>query len=106
MAFDKARLECTYSGGGVAGISYYHYVTDGTDTVGTVEESGFMNNADDDLNLRVGDEIKITVPGTQTDVSQELKEIADVGKVIVMSVSSAGVVDTSADIDATTLTYT
>ncbi len=106
MAFDKARLEKIWGGGGVAGISGYHYVTDGSDTVATVEESGYMNNADDDLNLRVGDRIQITVPGTQTDISNELKQIVDIGEVVVMSVSTAGVVDCSADTNATTLTYT
>lgn len=106
MAFDKARLEMVGGGGGVAGVVYYHYITDGTDTVSDMEVSGFINNTDDDVNLRVGDRIDITVPGTQTAVSNGLKQIVDIGKCIVMSVGSTGIVDLSADIEATTLTYT
>jgi len=94
-------------GGGVAGTSWYEYITDGTDTVASCTASGYFNNADDLLNFRVGDTISIIVPGTQTDLTNgELKQIVDVGKVIVMSVSAAGVVDCSADYEATTLTYT
>ncbi len=107
MAFDTARLEKIWGGGGVAGISGYAYVTDGTDTLGSCEESGYFHNVDDFVNFRVGDEIKVWVPGTETDLTNaELKAIVDYGVIIVMSVSTAGVVDCSADMLAGTLTYT
>ena len=109
MAFSAKNLQKLSGGGGAAGTSQYEYTTNGTDTVATVTESGYFNNADDFLNLRVGDRILITVPGTQaldTDRGNMFKQIVDVGSTMVMSVSTAGVVNCSADFEATTLTYT
>ncbi len=106
MAFDSARLQKMAGGGGAAGLSWYQYVTDGTDTLATCEEDGYFNNTDDNLNLRVGDMIYIVVPGTQAGLTNaELKQVVDMGIIVVMAIAS-GAVDCSADMLAGTLTYT
>lgn len=106
MAFSASRLTDRGLLDGVTGAREYHYLTDGTDTVATCEESGYFNNTDDKQNFQPGSRIKITVPGTQTGVPP-LKQIVDVGEVVVMSVNSTtGAVDCSADIQSVTVTYT
>ncbi len=108
MAFDVTRLQKIWGGGGTNGISGYHYTTDGSDTVSSCTGIGYFNNDDDLVKFRVGDEIKICVPGTQTDLTNgELKQVVDVGKTIVARVIAAtGEVECTADIEATTVVYT
>lgn len=82
------------------GFGLYRYDT--TDALTVVDGSGYFNNSDDDLNLAVGDVIEVVVWGTAVRTGT----IAGVGRVIVVSVSAAGVVDTSNDLLGATLTDT
>ncbi len=91
MAYVPGNLSLVSS---VNGFGLYRY--DSTDTVATVDGSGYFNNADDDLNLAVGDFIDVVVWATAV----RSGTISDVGKVIVLSVSAAGVVDCSDDLVA------
>lgn len=54
MAFDASNL-AQY--GSVNGFGLYRYDT--TDDIEAVDNAGYMNNKDDDLDLRVGDYIHI-----------------------------------------------
>ena len=81
------------------GYNTYRYDT--LDAPTAVDASGYFNNADDDLNLAVGDMIwaydwdtAIGSGGT----------IADVSMHVVVSVSGAGVVDLSNDLLSATVT--
>lgn len=104
MAYSASRLTRLNVMDGKVGLSLWHYLTDGTDTVATVVTSGYFNNAAD--MLRVGDRIMITVPGTQTAVgAYGLKQVVDVGQAIVVS-NTGSVVNLSNDIEAATVTYT
>lgn len=79
------------------GFSFYRYDT--TDAAVDVDTAGYFNNADDDLNLVVGDMIEVFVWGTAVRTGT----IADYERVIVNEVTAAGVVDTTNVLDATTI---
>lgn len=93
-----------YTAGGLAlissvnGFGLYRY--DSLDAATIVDGSGYFNNADDDLNMAVGDLIWVydwataVRSGTITDVSLH----------VVTSVSAAGVVDVSDDMLGATVT--
>ncbi len=108
MAFDTARLQMMCGGGGVAGTSWYEYITNGTDTVANCVAPGYFNNDDDFVKFRVGDRINIIVPGTQSVLTNaELKQIVDVGATYVaLVVASTGIVHCTADVEGTTVSYT
>jgi hypothetical protein len=107
MAFTKANLTRVDHLCGVYGTSLYHYSSPlGADSIATILESGYINNTDDDVNLRVGDVILITQPGTQTDVPP-MKQVVDFGIAAVASVNATtGAVDLSSDLLGATLSYT
>ena len=84
MAFNAANLTLLGVGNG---FGLYRYDT--TDTAITVDASGYFNNSDDDINLAVGDIIKIVVWGTAVRTGT----ISDYDETIVNSVSAAGLVD-------------
>jgi hypothetical protein len=89
MAYDGDYMTLT---GSHNGFGTYRYDT--LDALTDVDGSGYFNNSDDDLNLAVGDIIDVVVWSTAVRTGT----IADVGKVIVVSVSAAGVVDCSNDL--------
>ena len=74
------------------GRNTYRYNT--TDTVQTVEAAGYFNNTDDTLKLAAGDLIFVVTWSTAVDTGT----IFDVSLVVVSTVDSNGVVNTSADI--------
>lgn len=74
------------------GFNRYRYDT--TDASTAVDASGYFNNSDDTLNLAVGDLIDVVVWSTAVRTGT----ISDVALHIVVSVSAAGVVDTSDDL--------
>lgn len=80
------------------GFKRFRYDT--MDALTTVDGSGYFNNADDDLKLSVGDLIDVVV----WDTAVRTGTINDVGLVVVVSVSTAGVVDTSNDLLGATVT--
>jgi hypothetical protein len=84
MAYTAGNLTLMATGNG-----FNHYRYDTTDTAVTVDADGYFNNSDDSLNLAVGDIIDIVVWGTAVRTGT----ISDYDKVIVNSVSAAGVVD-------------
>lgn len=86
MAFNSANLALISS---VNGFGYYRYDT--TETAAAVATSGFFNNADDSQNFAVGDVIDIVVWGSAVRTGT----ISSHDRVIVNSVSAAGVVDTT-----------
>lgn len=94
MAFDSSELTLI---GSHNGYGLYRYDT--TDGLTTVDGSGYMNNSDDDLNLAVGDIIEVVVWATAVRTGT----ISAVGRMIVVSVSAAGVVDLSNDLLGATL---
>lgn len=79
---------------------YGHYRYDTTDAATAVDASGYFNNADDTLNLAVGDIIELVVWATAVRTGT----ISDVAKHIVVSVSAAGIVDLSNDLLSATVT--
>lgn len=87
MAFDSSNLRLIE---GTPGFAVYRYDT--TDALTTVDDNGYMNNSDDNVNLAVGDIIKVVVWSTAVQTGT----ISDVGEHIVMQVSS-GAVDLSTD---------
>ena len=89
MAFIGSDLLQIDNGGG---FGLYRYDT--LDPLATVDGSGYFNNSDDDIQLRVGDIIDVVVWTTAVRTGT----INDVGKVIVMTVTAAGVVDVSDDL--------
>jgi protein involved in polysaccharide export with SLBB domain len=97
MAYAKANMTLKGSHNG-----YGDYRYDTTDTAVTVDTSAYFNNSDDSLNLAVGDTIEVVVWGTAV----RSGTIADVENHIVVSVSSAGVVDISDPLNATTIADT
>ena len=76
----------------VNGFGLYRYDT--LDTIETVDTGGYFNNADDTLNLAVGDIIEV-ISWTTT---VRTGTIFDVSRVIVTTVDSAGAVNVSGDI--------
>lgn len=88
MAYTPGNLSLVSS---VNGFGLYRYDT--MDAATVVDGSGYFNNADDSLNLAVGDIIKVVVWATAV----RSGTIGDVAEHIVLSVSAAGVVDLSDD---------
>ena len=86
MAVDAEQLTLISN---VNGYGLYRYDT--LDTHATVDTAGYFNNADDDLNLAVGDLIDVIVWTTTI----RSGTISTYGRHIVLSVSAAGIVDTS-----------
>ena len=84
MAFDNSQLAQVSS---VNGFGVYRYDT--LDTHATVDTSGYFNNDDDDINLRVGDIITVVVWSTAVRTGT----ISTYGTHIVLSVSAVGLVD-------------
>lgn len=93
MAFDASELALVSN---VNGYGLYRYDT--TDALTTVDGDGYMNNDDDDVNLRVGDILEVVVWSTAVRTGT----ISDVGRHIVMQVGSDGAVDLSDDLLAAT----
>ncbi len=81
------------------GPGFSHYRYDSLDAGTLVDASGYFNNADDDLNLAVGDLIDCVDWTTAIGAGGT---IALVTKHIVVSVSAAGVVDLSNNLTAAT----
>lgn len=81
------------------GFNVYRY--DSLDATTLVDASGYFNNADDDLNLAVGDIIDVVDWATAVGAGGTITAVA---KHIVVSVSAAGVVDLSNDLLGATLT--
>ena len=79
------------------GFNLFRYDT--TDALTDVDASGYFNNVDDTLNLKVGDIIEVIVWDTVRTGTP-----SDVGRLVVLSVSAAGVVDTSNDLLGATVT--
>ena len=96
MAFNSAELALVSS---VKGFGLYRYDT--LDTHATVDTDGYFNNSDDSVNLAVGDLIDVVVWATAI----RSGTISTYGRHIVLSVSGAGVVDTS-DVTVGTATDT
>ena len=94
MAYTAGNLTLVSS---TNGFGLYRYDT--TDALTTVDGDGYFNNDDDDLNLAVGDVIEVVVWSTAVRTGT----ISTVGRVIVLSVSAAGVVDVSNDLLGATL---
>jgi hypothetical protein len=88
MAYSAGNLTLV---GSHNGYGLYRYDT--TDALTTVDGSGYFNNSDDTLNLAVGDIIEVVVWSTAVRTGT----ISDVGRIIVVSVSS-GTVDCSNDL--------
>jgi len=95
MAYTAGNLTLKGSHNG-----YGEYRYDTTDAATAVDASGYFNNADDDLNLAVGDIIDVVVWTTAV----RSGTISDVSQHIVVSVSAAGVVDLSNDLLSATVT--
>lgn len=74
------------------GFCKYRYDT--LDSLATVDGSGYFDNTNNTLKLRVGDLIDVVVWSTAVRTGT----ISDVGLHIVMQVSAAGVVDLSDDL--------
>jgi hypothetical protein len=96
MAYTAGNLALVSHGNG---FNRYRYDT--TDALTDVDASGYFNNSDDTLKLQVGDLIDVVVWDTVRTGTP-----SDVGLVIVLSVSAAGVVDTSNDLLGATVTDT
>lgn len=94
MAVDASNLALISS---VNGYGLYRYDT--TDALTTVDGSEYFNNSDEVLNLAVGDMIEVVV----WDTAVRTGTINTVGRMIVLSVSAAGVVDLSNDLLGVTL---
>lgn len=94
MAADVSELT---NMGSHNGYNMYRYDT--TDTSAAVDASGYFNNADDDLNVNVGDIVWLVVWTTAV----RSGTISDVAMHIVVSVSAAGVVDLSDDLLSATV---
>lgn len=94
MAYSAGNLVLIASGNG---FNQYRYDT--TDAAADVDTAGYFNNVDDALNLVVGDMIDIVVWGTAVRTGT----ISDYDRVIVNSVSDAGVVDTTNILHAVTV---
>ena len=92
-----------YTAGGLSqissvnGLGLYRY--DSLDALADVDGSGYFNNSDDSINLRVGDIIHVF----DWDTAVRTGTVADMGTFIVMTVSAAGVVNLSNDMLAGTL---
>ena len=86
MAFNSADLTLM---GQANGYGTYRYDT--LDTHATVDTDGYFNNDDDTINLAVGDLIDVVVWSTAI----RSGTISTYGRHIVLSVSAAGVVDTT-----------
>ena len=86
MAFSTSELALI---GYANGFARYRYDT--LDTHATIDSSGYFNNSDDQVKLRVGDIIEVVVWATAIRTGT----ISTYGTHIVLSVSAAGVVDTS-----------
>lgn len=94
MAYTSGNLALIASGNG---FNQYRYDT--TDAAADVDTAGYFNNADDGLNLVVGDVIDIVVWGTAVRTGT----ISDYDRVIVNEVTAAGVVDTTNILHAITV---
>lgn len=81
----------------VNGFNLFRYDT--TDALTDVDASGYFNNSDDDLIMQVGDIIEVVVWDTVRTGTP-----SDVGRLVVLSVSAAGVVDCSNDLLGATVT--
>jgi hypothetical protein len=86
MAFDNSQLSLMAQ---CNGYKLYRYDT--LDAHATVDSAGYFNNSDDTINLAVGDIIEVVVWATAIRTGT----ISTYGKHIVLSVSAAGLVDTS-----------
>jgi protein involved in polysaccharide export with SLBB domain len=86
MAYTAGNLTLMSSGNGFCAYRY-----DTTDATDVVDAAGYFNNADDDLNLKVGDTIEVVVWGTAVRTGT----IADYDMLVVNEVTAAGVVDTT-----------
>lgn len=97
MAYTAGNLVLMASGNG-----FGHYRYDTLDAATAVDVSGYFNNADDDLNLVVGDIIDVVIWATAVRTGT----IGDVAQHVVVSVSAAGVVDLSDDFAGVTIADT
>lgn len=86
MAFDKSNLTLLSQGNG-----FGHYRYDTMEAHAAVDTAGFFNNADDEINLAVGDIIDVVVWGTAVRTGT----ISTYGRHIVNEVTAAGAVDVS-----------
>jgi hypothetical protein len=93
MAVDTSNLVLLGDGNG---FGYYRYDT--TDALTDVDADGYFNNADDTLNLAVGDLIKVVVWTTAVRTGT----ISTVGEVVVLSITS-NAVDCSNDLMGATI---
>ena len=89
MAYVAGNLTLVSGGNG-----FNNYRYDTTDATGDVDAAGYFNNADDDLNLAVGDMITVVVWGTAVRTGS----ISDLAIHLVNEVTAAGVVDTTNDL--------
>lgn len=94
MAVDVSNLAQVSS---VNGFGLYRYDT--LDALTTVDGAEYFNNSDEVVNLAVGDIIEVVVWATAVRTGT----ISAVGRLIVVSVSAAGVVDLSNDLLGATL---
>ena len=89
MAYQAGNLALIIA---VNGFGLYRYDT--TDIIEDVDTGGYFNNTDDALNLAVGDIIEV-ISWTS---AVRTGTIFDVSRVVVLTVDSAGAVNTSGDI--------
>ena len=83
MAYVAGNLTLVSGGNG-----FNNYRYDTADATGDVDAAGYFNNADDDLNLAVGDMITVVVWGTAVRTGS----ISDLAIHLVNEVTAAGVV--------------
>jgi len=95
MAFIAADLKLLAQ---AAGFGLYRYDT--LDALIVVDGSGYMNNSDDTINMRTGDEVRVVVWSTAIGDEDDLSEV---GLMVVKSVSAAGVVDLTNDLLGATI---
>lgn len=89
MAYDGTNMALVSS---VNGFGLYRYDT--TDIVQTVDTQGYFNNADDNLNLNLGDLIQVVHWTTAVRTGT----IFDVSLVVVSELQADGVVNVSSDV--------
>lgn len=95
MAYTAGNLVLMATGNG-----FNHYRYDTTDAAATVDGDGYFNNADDTLNLAVGDLITAVVWATAVRTGT----VSDVSMHVVTNVTAAGVVNLSDDLLGATVT--
>lgn len=89
MAFDSAQLVLMGHGNG-----FKNYRYDTLDPLTTVDNNGYINNSDDNVNLAKGDLIDVVVWTTAIRTGT----VADVGKHVVYGVAANGDVNLSDDL--------